>query len=1249
MYFDDIDIGSLHIQKVPYPLIESVVLNDQDGISVEMRYCFYAPVDAEGKDIFDSYKHLLSTNVALYTYDASEDITDALEAGVQYLGHWGSSVGLGGIISDEGPFVKMNKDGVKYFLPKRGEDSQHASPHQMFTQSTLYEYGGQQYRKFTYTVEFKNLKAMEYNAPSKLIHYEGKDEEEPEYQLNPNTDKYEKIKKKPVPNSFIADDRVVDLMGFIQVSANLANGALPFAAQASAIAYAFPFVIAKGGIVDFKYQILQTNDGKMWTGPYADVGQLSPISYATANENPAAPPESGLTSLVANHTHDYTIDEFGNGLADSGLMPIYNPHSDDTEWAQHTHEIKNYILETMDGHTHELPTTEILTKLPVPENDPGLTSAVVSDPAALSNFVGFGKGDIFDLGENQDIVSNLLTANKIADMSFKDYFDSHKLEAMESPFSQIFFWDDTAPTTMNLAFMFDMGKFMKTALSFNNGSNAYGLNIKSMSLLRKKVAKNISEKFTKDFLEETIWSSWMTAGLKGLFSGQVIPQGTDKIVLRGYDCSTAEIQKTIFVVKDKTVNKKYKYEYRVKITFDSKFGFDLSSSLVTVSKYLNKFAGLENVIMLSKFYDADFGRMTPKFVKEFGEILTQLRQSFNTLFVRLVGFLGEDYVVNGKFDLAKLKNKEAFFSAQQVASAVGKLLSVDPDAGTTVLTPGTFFIIKDLIQESLNQVKTFDIMPNVTQKIKGDSSEAPAISTNYYKLPSGPLADGSTNYSVGFDQPAHFFLDYFSKETPVKSSESFAITLDKGQYETLQKLEIAKYLGNTGSYGKINLRERITPLALTAGNASIQTLNDDNIFILNESHLTDFVLSMQKGEAKSYKAPTQDTQVSAVISPLLDSLLKDGVSIIDSTREEAFTSPSDLSKLSFLDFFGGSGNPFNPKNEPEQDVSNYQDLQKLTTIYNFINQVGAQKFADYFGDEGGLLRWMATPSSWSGWADVDVPLYALGNEPTSFEASADLKSLYLQLDQGKKLSDGNSILSVLLFTNTVEMYVFMSNANSNKGSSWQPYKEVKNNLTSPNVLARWQLTSGFPLNQRIVDQYFIFTTKNVSGKITFKIPNIKAPDTPPVEFDVDKAAMNVFSKAMLPAMKDVVSMGLKQSLFEIPSKSVSPFPSGPVTGLSSAGVSLAAQSVSKGETAMKTMSVSVGVLSNLFGNVASSKTTGKSSKSGKSIEGAVGKMEVKQTGAQGADGAQQVGKQGAKSIKGKMPLNIPMNFGKGKY
>jgi|10_taG_2_1085330.scaffolds.fasta_scaffold00133_6 hypothetical protein len=1203
MYFDDIDIGSLHIQKVPYPLIESVVLNDQDGISVEMRYCFYAPVDAEGKDIFDSYKPLLSTNVALYTYDASQDIKDALEAGVPF----GSNT-AGATISDEGPFVKMNKDGVEYFLPKRGKDSQHASSPQMFTQSTLYEYGGQQYRKFTYTVEFKNLKAMEFH---------------------PVTD----IDPTPGDPTFIADDRIVDLMGFIQVSANLANGALPFAAQASAIAYAFPFVIAKGGIVDFKYQILQTNDGKMWTGPYSAV---------TLEEVP----KGGITSLDWQHTHHYTVNEFGDGVSDVSSNYAY---IQDQNWygvIHHSHDIVDYDVKpasktgiASETHIHKLPDpglgTEILTKLPVPENDPGLTSAVVSDPAALSNFVGFGKGDIFDLGENQDIVSNLLTANKIADMSFKDYFDSHKLEAMESPFSQIFFWDDTAPTTMNLAFMFDMGKFMKTALSFNNGSNAYGLNIKSMSLLRKKVAKNISEKFTKDFLEETIWSSWMTAGLKGLFSGQVIPQGTDKIVLRGYDCSTAEIQKTIFVVKDKTVNKKYKYEYRVKITFDSKFGFDLSSSLVTVSKYLNMFGGLENVIMLSKFYDADFGRMTPKFVEEFGDILTRLKQSFNTLFVRLVELVDAD--------------KPAIASAQQVASAVGKLLSVDKNAGTTVLTPGTFFIIKDLIQESLNQVKTFDIMPNVTQKIKGDSSKAPAISTNYYKLPSGPLADGSTNYSVGYDEPAHFFLDYFSKETPVKSSESFAITLDKGQYETLQKLEIAKYLGNTGSYGKINLRERITPLALTAGNASIQTLNDDNIFILNESHLTDFVLSMQKGEAKSYKAPTQDTQVSAVISPLLDSLLKDGVSIIDSTREEAFTSPSDLSKLSFLDFFGGSGNPFNPKNEPEQDVSNYQDLQKLTTIYNFINQVGAQKFADYFGDEGGLLRWMATPSSWSGWADVDVPLYALGNEPTSFEASADLKSLYLQLDQGKKLSDGNSILSVLLFTNTVEMYVFMSNANSNKGSSWQPYREVKNNLTSPNVLARWQLTSGFPLNQRIVDQYFIFTTKNVSGKITFKIPNIKAPDTPPVEFDVDKAAMNVFSKAMLPAMKDVVSMGLKQSLFEIPSKSVSPFPSGPVTGLSSAGVSLAAQSVSKGETAMKTMSVSVGVLSNLFGNVASSKTTGKSSKSGKSIEGAVGKMEVKQTGAQGADGAQQVGKQGAKSIKGKMPLNIPMNFGKGKY
>ena len=73
MKFQDFDIGSLEFQKVPYPLIESVVLNDQDGISVEIRYSFYAPVDAGGKDIFDSYKNLISTNAILYTYDASQD------------------------------------------------------------------------------------------------------------------------------------------------------------------------------------------------------------------------------------------------------------------------------------------------------------------------------------------------------------------------------------------------------------------------------------------------------------------------------------------------------------------------------------------------------------------------------------------------------------------------------------------------------------------------------------------------------------------------------------------------------------------------------------------------------------------------------------------------------------------------------------------------------------------------------------------------------------------------------------------------------------------------------------------------------------------------------------------------------------------------------------------------------------------------------------------------------------------------
>ena len=1234
MYFEDIDIGSLHDQKVPYPFIEAVVLNDQGGISVEMRYCFYAPVNADGKDIFDSYKHLLSTNVILYTYDASQNIKTAL-----------TTTYSDKTISDEGPFIKMDAKGADwYFNP--GEDSQHVSELEDFTQSVLYQYEGQKYRKFIYTVNFKNLKAMEFHPPTKL---------------DPN----------PGDNTFIADDRIVDLMGFIQVSADLGAGSTPFAIKSPRIAYAFPFVIAKGGIVDFKYQVLQTDQSKMWAGPY---------SAETVEEIPKV----ASTSLDQQHTHEYTIDEFGNGISDLYFNLIStDPESGENIGTTHSHNINGYEIKpaSMTGvasetHVHQLPQfgSEIITKIPADENNSNLTSVVVSDPIALSNFVGFSKADIFELGDNKKVVKNLQFASKLASTSFENYFDSRKLEAMTSPFSEIFFWDDTEPSVMNLAFMFDIGKFMQTAMDFNNGSNAYGLNIKSMSLLRKKVAKNIDEKFTKDFTEEIIWSSATTAQLKKILDGAVA-FNTEELALRGYNCSTANSDKTIFVVKDKTVNKRYKYEYRVKVTYDSKFAGDMSSLLLPLIKSLDKFSGLENVIMLSKFYNSNFGRMTPKFVKEFGTTLDDLRQNFNKLFVVLVGFLGEDYY----------NNIEAFLSAQQVAYTVGKLLSFDENAGTTVLTPGTFFIIKDVIQQSINQAKTFAIIPNVNQKIKGASSKAPAISTKYYKLPSGPLSDGATNYSVGFEGPAHFFLDYFSKETPVKSTDGWAIQLDKGQLETLQKLEIAKYLGNANLYGEVKF-QGITPLALTAGKASIKTLNDDNLFILDDSQLTDFVLSMQEGTPKSYEAPGNDTQINTRISPLLDSLLKDGVSVIDSTKEETFTSPTVFSKMSFVDFFGGAGNPFDPKNEAVEDVTGYQDLKKFTTIYNFIAQLGFKNYTTQIKQflkpiDGADIK----PEN------LPVPYFALAAEPNVDEASVPFRSLYLDLTLSGKLNDEKSMLAILLFTNVVEMWVYMPYADSNKGSSWRRYEDVKNNLTMPNVLARWQFVniydeyntlsvSNLSLNQRIADQYFIFNTGNVSDKITFKIPNIIAPPkskkkpAAPIEFAVSKNSMNVFSKAAEPATKNVVSVGLKQNLFDVPAKSSVSFaagkmlaPGGTVQHAQAAATEteITVQSTMAADTttysekatmgadtelcpcptkpAMMTMSVSIGVLSNFFGNVASSKTTGKSSKSGKSIEGTVGKMEVKQPNAQPAE------KKSTKTIKGKLALNIPMNFDAGKY
>ena len=66
MNLDDLNKESLGLQKIPFPVIESIVLNDDDGISLDMRWSIYAPV-TNGKDPFESYRDFIKISAVIMT------------------------------------------------------------------------------------------------------------------------------------------------------------------------------------------------------------------------------------------------------------------------------------------------------------------------------------------------------------------------------------------------------------------------------------------------------------------------------------------------------------------------------------------------------------------------------------------------------------------------------------------------------------------------------------------------------------------------------------------------------------------------------------------------------------------------------------------------------------------------------------------------------------------------------------------------------------------------------------------------------------------------------------------------------------------------------------------------------------------------------------------------------------------------------------------------------------------------------
>ena len=955
MNFEDFDVGSLQNQKVPYPIIESIVLNDQDGISLDIRWSIYAPVVGD-KDIFDSYKSILSTQVVLFTRDISKETI-----------HWLNEKKL----TQQGPFLKTSMTPPKiqnYYGGELGVSKLYSSDFP-FDGFTVFESTEGNIRKYSFEDSFGYLKATDKNG------------------------------KK------IADDRIIDLMGFIQVTADFGKGNLPFPVKASALSYALPFVIAKGGTVDFTYQALQTNENEIWAGPFS-------VSPATA------------------------------------LDPV-----------------------------------ETITKIPVDDRDPNLSFVTITDPTVVTNFVGMKTGDFFQLDFNSGVFGKKLASKeeavKFASVNLKDYFSSNKLEKIESPIGEMYYWGDVAPNSINLAFQFNIGKFMNSsAFKFTNtGINTYSGNIKALTILRRKIAKNIEEKYKEDFLEKELLS------VNGQQLGYVFTDGAmggfkthpnKKTAIYTYDIydasnGTGDLG-LLFSIKDNTVDNNYKYQYRLKVTYDSKFLSEIQTPYEDAQAAYNEFSALEQIISITKFYNSDFERMTPLFVEQYEGILTKTQKAFNTLFLVLQGIIPQQKINEIK----------------SVIATINKLL--DP----AIILPSTYLVLKEALQLSLEQVKNFSLASGLNIKPKQADSKGGSTAHKYYEFPNWVEATSTDR----------LMFDYFSDEQPESSANSMIIT--NAQIENLSKLEYAKYYGSLDGVDDIKLvRQSFTPLTFNFNKITVKTLDNINLYSIIETNLTNLILSTTAGSPQNYTqgAGTKNN------SPLLRSLLDNNISVMDSTVSENFTNPTDFSKFSFIDFFG-NGDPFNKDDLPfsvgKKEV--YQDLEALSTEYDFMMLLGKKTYEDAIKhfeklttesiqhaesleiDEAGNIIGNTTTTS------LPISYFALNKGLPAETASPSILKIRSALsDTTKNLTLPQKIFLILTLTNVVYIQVLVDN-------KWQEYtEEVKKQIRSTYVLARLaflqqdHVVNYLSSKQSIINEYFIIDTESKSSVASFEIPNNKNP------------------------------------------------------------------------------------------------------------------------------------------------------------
>jgi hypothetical protein len=935
MNFEDFDINSLTKQKIPFPVITSILLDDKDKISANINWSFFEPLEG-GKGIFDSYKSVLTTTVHFFTdTSVAENILSVAPD-----------------LKKQGAFIESTKPLKTVF----GSDAISLSTSLPFSTDFVkpFQTEGIEFNRYDYGVSLPNL-----------------------------------------------TDRLTDLYGLIEVIADFSNA--PFGSFKGQISYSLPFTIAKGGIVNFTFQALQTENQEIWAGPFK------------VNTDP----------------------------------------------------------------------TVQIVKQPLDTESPNLSLVTVTDPNVVSNFVGTTKSDAFQLDFNQgdfytiDQQGNAINAKtfgeaqKFASASPTRYFDDLKLEKLESPLGELFYWDCLETNSVNLAFEFNLTKFLNSsAFNFQNTNNVYQGQIKSFTLTRKRISNNIDDNKTEDFPEEEIFTS--------KFLGQNLPNDLfgspdeEDLTISVFNVSTENTLKSLFVVKDKKFNKAYTYEYGIKLTYESKVFGDLINFFHEATAKLQKFSALENVITLSRYYDDDLNKMTDAFFNEYAVMIDQTKKAFLNLYFNILQVSGANPQQKGVF-----------------ADILSKINPI------TIL-PSTFFVLKDALASSLEQIKSFSLAPDLSLEPKQNDSKKGTVATKSYKLAKTVSLKPPSAEDYKSDK---LVIDYFNRS----KSKSYdpILVLDQDQLNELFIFEYAKYFGTTPQedafftgftpQGLNNYILKFSPLLMSNDKVTVPFTSPANFFVTStKNSMTSLSLSVSTGKSTGY-------QESGGNSRLLQGLLASGVSIVNSTNEPIFTTSDDFSNKSFNQYFADGIFSLNKERFPKEAITQYQDLEDVTSVYKLIETVGQEKVNNFIK----ALKELVSISTKgldlkSSFPNLPQPHNFLGTSGTTQQDSSDFMfSLKAAIAGDRPLDQLEITTALLVFTNIASIEYY-------DNDSWKPLTFGFLSQAQPKqgyFLCRLGLskeyaqeeTNFFPFSM-INNQYFLYSVADVQNTLSFELPVKSAKD-----------------------------------------------------------------------------------------------------------------------------------------------------------